>query len=159
MDKNNWFMRSALLLLFFSSVMVYAEEPVSKSFFGSKAINGYDSVAYHSPESIARHEARQGNSEFVVSWKGANWHFATAESAQKFRNNPTQYSPAYNGHCANALSLGEGLIKTDGTHWEILDKQLYLFYAGRGRQRWLDGSWQEYKKTADQAWLEIINSE
>ena len=71
--------------------------------------------------------------------------------------NPEKYAPAYNGHCANALSLGEGLIKTDGTHWEIFDDKLYLFYAPRGRNRWLNAEdYRVYKVIADQAWQALI---
>ena len=69
-----------------------------------------------------------------------------------FAADPDRYSPTYNGHCANALSLGEGLIRTDGTHWEIFDDRLYLFFAARGRDRWTDGNWKTYKAEADAAW-------
>lgn len=157
MGRGKWFLLCGILLLMFGARSIDAAEPVSKSYFGDKAINGYDTVAYHSDEAIANHQASQGSSDFIVEWKGAKWHFVSAESADKFRQNPTQYSPAYNGHCANALSLGEGLIKTDGTHWEILEKQLYLFYAARGRDRWLGGNWKKYKKIADSAWSKILN--
>ena len=78
--------------------------------------------------------------------KGQIGIFTALNRQKKFREDPTQYSPAYNGHCANALSLDEGLIKTDGTHWEIFENKLYLFYAARGRDRWLSGNWKEYKK-------------
>jgi hypothetical protein len=37
--------------------------------------------------------------------------------------------------CANALSFGEGLFRTYGRRWGVLDKQLFLFYAPRGAQR------------------------
>jgi len=54
-----------------------------------------------------------------------------------------------------ALSLGEGLIKTDGTVWEFFGGNLHLFYAERGRQRWLNGDWEAYKVQADKAWAEL----
>jgi len=152
---NKWLKRSFFLPLLFAATWGYADEPVSKSFFGDKAINGYDTAAYHSQQAITQHKAVKGNSDYIVKWKGANWHFHSAESAKKFREDPTQYSPAYNGHCANALSLDEGLIKTDGTHWEIFEKKLYLFYAARGRDRWLSGNWKAYKKVADAEWQRI----
>jgi YHS domain-containing protein len=157
MNNIKWIFSSTIILLFFGTSLIYAAEPVSKSYFGSKAIDGYDTVAYHNPEAIAQHIATKGSSDFVVEWKGAKWHFVDPESAQKFHKNPGQYSPAYNGHCANALSLGKGLVKTDGSHWEILEKQLYLFYNAGGRDRWLNGDWKAFKKVADKAWLEIIN--
>jgi len=151
-----WLKRCTFLLLFVATSAVYASEPVSKSFFGNVAIEGHDTAAYHSAQASADHNAIKGKSEHVVEWKGAKWKFLNAESANKFQSNPTHYSPSYNGHCANALSLGEGLIKTDGTHWEILENKLYLFYAARGRNRWLNGDWKKYKSVADEAWLRII---
>lgn len=143
---------AALLLLV--SALVQAAEPVSKSRFGGVAIGGHDSTAYHDIARDPQASAVEGGKSHVVKYKGAKWRFASAESAAKFEADPGRYSPAYNGHCANALSLGEGLIRTDGTHWEILgdDDQLYLFYAARGRDRWTDGSWKSYKVDADKAW-------
>jgi hypothetical protein len=48
------------------------------------------------------------------------------------------------------------LIKTDGTHWQIFEDQLYTFYAARGRERWMDGNFADYQKTDDKAWQKII---
>ena len=137
------------------SLQVQAEEPVSKSFFGGVAIGGYDTVAYHQNRGDA-HRAIKGSRRFTVEWKGATWRFASRENQAAFRADPARYAPAYNGFCANALSLGNGLVKTDGTHWQIYDGQLFLFYSKEGRQRWLDGDYREYKKAADLAWQEIL---
>ena len=146
------------LCLLISSTLSIAGEPVSKSSFGGIAIDGHDTLAYHNKQSIVEHRATEGSKKYTVKHKGANWRFATQENADAFAVDPEKYSPAYNGHCANALSLGEGLIKTDGTHWEIFDDELYLFYAGRGRDRWLNGNFKTYKANADHAWLQILNN-
>jgi hypothetical protein len=90
-----------------------------------------------------------------VEYKGAQWRFASKESSELFAAEPDKYSPAYNGFCANALSLGEGLVRTDGTYWEILEDKLYLFYAAAGRERWRDGNWKTYKVEADTAWARL----
>jgi len=132
-----------------------SEGPVSTGRFNSVAIGGYDSVGYHDPRAIADHAAAKGSRDWVYEWRGASWRFGSEESYEKFRADPVRYQPAYGGHCANALSLGEGLVRTDGTHWEILDDQLYLFYAARGRDRWLDGNHATYRVQADKAWKEI----
>ena len=142
---------SGLILLLAASA-VQAAEPVSKSRFGGVAIGGHDSVAYHELQREPQALAAEGNKRYTVEYKGAKWHFASEESAERFRADPERFSPAYNGFCANALSLGEGLIRTDGTHWEIFDDNLYLFYAARGRERWTDGNWEAYKADADKAW-------
>jgi len=134
---------------------IVAAEPVSKSRLSGVAIGGHDSVAYHQISREPQANAVEGAKNYVVEYKGAKWRFASEQSSELFAANPEQYSPAYNGHCANALSLGEGLIRTDGTHWEIFEDQLYLFYAKRGRDRWTDGNWKTYKMASDAAWDEL----
>jgi len=149
--KRSFAAALAAMAVFFT-VSVLAAEPVSKSRFSGVAIGGHDSVAYHQIERDPQHNAIEGKKSYSVEYKGAKWRFATKESSELFAANPDKYSPSYNGHCANALSLGEGLIRTDGTHWEIFEDKLYLFYAARGRVRWTDGNWKTYKVEADAAW-------
>jgi len=144
---------TGLLGLF--SAVVLAAEPVSKSRFGGVAIGGHDSVAYHNISRAPQDSAVEGRKTYTVKFKGAKWRFLSEESSKLFAANPDKYSPAYNGHCANALSLGEGLIRTNGTHWEIFEDKLYLFYAARGRDRWTDGNWKTYKIDADAAWQRL----
>jgi len=134
-----------------------AAEPVAKSRLGGIAIGGHDAAAYHALERAPRADAVAGQNRFEVEYKGATWRFADAASAEAFRAEPQRYAPAYNGHCANALSLGEGLIRTDGTHWQIFDGDdtLYLFYAARGRERWLNGDRDAYRREADAAWATL----
>jgi len=132
-----------------------AAEPVSTSRFGGVAIDGHDPAAYHELSRDPHGAAVQGAKSHTVEYKGATWLFASAESAARFAAEPERYAPLYNGHCANALSLGEGLIRTDGIHWEIFGDELFLFYAGRGRERWLDGDRETFRAEADAAWAEL----
>jgi hypothetical protein len=148
----------SLLTLAQAFFSVQASEPVSKSYFGDIAIGGHDTVAYHGVAATNPHKAIKGSKTWKSKWKGANWLFTTEADRDLFAANPERYSPAYNGHCANALSLGEGLIKTDGTHWQIFETKLYTFYAARGRDRWMDGNFKEYKVESDKAWKAIINN-
>jgi len=137
-------------------VPAYAAEPVSTGFFGSTAIGGQDTVSYFAPDVQKAHKVLEGDKRFEVRYLGASWRFASRESADKFAADPAKYVPHYNGHCANALSLGEGLITTDGTVWEFFGDQLYLFYAEAGRQRWVKGDWKAYRLQADAAWQAIL---
>jgi hypothetical protein len=146
----NKYLTAALFLL--CSTFSLASEPVSKSYWGSTAIGGHDTVAYHAPAVRTQHKEIAGDKRFVVEWKNATWLFATQASADKFMEEPERYRPQYNGFCSNALSLDEGLINTDGTVWEFFGDNLHLFYAEKGRQRWMDGDWQVYKLQADSAW-------
>jgi len=134
----------------------HAAEPVAKNKKSGVAIGGHDSVAYHSLARAPQDKAKGGKKTFVVEYLGAKWQFASQESADLFKANPEKYQPAYNGHCANALSLGKGLVKTNGKVWEIYGDQLYLFYAKKGRKRWVSaGDITEYKKVADSEWARL----
>ena len=133
----------------------YAVDPVSTGYWGDTAMDGHDVVAYHSPDVIDAHREVKGRKQYVVEWNNANWLFASKSSAHKFKSDPEKYAPQYNGFCSNALALDEGLIATDGTVWEFFGGQLHLFYAERGRQRWLNGDWKSYKDKADEAWEQL----
>jgi len=143
-------------LLLISTFAVHAAEPVSKNFLTSIALGGHDSVAYHKPGNDDVHKASKGSKTWSADWKGATWLFTSRSDRDLFVANPDQYAPAYNGFCANALSLGEGLFKTDGSHWQIFEGRLYSFYAARGRDRWLVGDYQDYISVADKAWKAMI---
>lgn len=135
--------------------VVATDEPVSTGFIGNTAVGGHDVTVYH--QLASDDKAIKGEKVHTVKWKGADWHFVSEEDSKKFAANPEKFAPAYNGHCANALSLGEGLIRTNGKYWAIFDEQLYLFFAPRGAKRWQAASdYREYKTEADRAWREIL---
>lgn len=152
--KVSWIM--ALLVL---SSLATAEEPVSKSFFGGVAIGGMDTVAYHTQEARDSGESVAGNDRYEFEWKGATWRFANEASRDKFAENPDKWVPEFNGHCANALSIGQGLVKTDGSVWQFFDDKLYLFYAEAGLKRWQGGDFRKYRQKAEEAWLEIVQGD
>lgn len=129
-----------------------ANEPVSIS-AGGVAAGGHDVTAYRSLERGG--DAVSGNTGFTAQYKGATWHFVRGEDRDKFSKNPEKFTPAFNGHCANALALGEGLIPTTGKTWLILDEQLYFFFAPRGARRWSDGNYKQYLTEATAAWTAI----
>ena len=147
--------RLSLLFLLVFALPVNADVPVSKSFFNGVAIGGQDTVAYFTAASRQSGQAVEGDKRFATQWLGAIWYFASAADRDKFSANPAAYIPEFNGHCANALSLGEGLIKTDGQTWQFFGDQLFLFYAPRGLARWQDGDFADYLATARQNWLRL----
>ncbi len=139
---------AACLLL---TAVVHADEsPINKGHNSNVAIGGIDTVSYRM--TTQAFGPSRGEEMYEVEHAGAIWRFANKASSERFAANPDQFTPAYGGFCANALALGEGLIPTGGQHWEIFDDQLYLFFAARGRNRWLDGNWKQYKRDADAAW-------
>jgi len=156
MISNNQTIRNKtkLILLFVLGLCLapaYAEEPVSASYFGSAAIGKHDTTAYHTHGS-----AHIGSKSYRYEWKDAWWYFASEEDRDLFAAEPEKYSPAYNGFCSNALSIGNGLVKTDGTVWKIYGTQLHLFFAQKGLDRWQTNNYEEMKADADAAWAEEL---
>lgn len=153
---NTTMIKPLLITILISfSATVYAVDPVSTGYWDDTAIGGHDAVAYHSPEVIDVHREIKGQKQYAVEWNNATWLFASQASADKFKSNPEKYVPQYNGFCSNALALDEGLIRTDGTVWEFFDDKLHMFFAERGRQRWLNGDWKRYRAEADEAWEQL----
>jgi len=112
--SSRWTKYSCLLVAMMITALapLHAAEPVSKSRFRSVAIGGHDAVVYHSLTPNPQAAAEKGEKGFVVKYKGAKWRFVSQASADLFAADPARYAPAYNGHCANALSLGKGLVRT-----------------------------------------------
>ena len=132
-----------------------AAEPVSTHWRTGSAIGGKDAVSYYDKTNQKNHKELEGSPAFTVQHLGHTWRFASQASADRFAAHPSAYVPQYNGFCSNALASDEGLINTNGEVWEFFGDQLHLFYAERGRQRWLNGDWRVFKKKADQAWAAL----
>ncbi len=56
------------------------------------AIQGYDTVAYHTQGRPVK-----GKNEFAFKWNDAVWHFANDENRDLFAENPERYAPQYGG--------------------------------------------------------------
>lgn len=94
------------------------------------AIGGYDAVSYFAGGTPVR-----GLPEYSVMWKGAEWHFATAENRDAFEMNPRAYAPQFGGYCAYAMAQGE-LVSTDPMLWEVIDGRLYLTHSPAIERMW-----------------------
>lgn len=97
---------------------------------GAGAIRGTDAVAYFT-EGVPV----AGSADHVLMWRGAEWHFESAENMAVFEMNPSAYAPQYGGYCAFALSKGS-LASTDPDAWTIVDGKLYLNYSVNVRTVW-----------------------
>lgn len=99
---------------------------------GSKiAVGGYDTVSYFRGNG----QPAKGSAQFKVSWKGAEWRFATAENAAAFKANPAAFAPQYGGHCAWAIAQGY-LAPGDPIAYDIIGGKLYLNYDQTIRAKW-----------------------
>lgn len=86
------------------------------------AIRGYDAVAYHRDSRPVL-----GQAKFVHDWKGAQWHFASAENRDRFAADPERYAPAFGGYCAYGTSQGYK-VSTQPEAFAVIDGRLYLNY-------------------------------
>jgi len=76
---------------------------------------GYDVVAYHTA-----HAATPGADAFTAEFNGATFVFASAENRDLFVGDPQRFAPAYDGHCAFALTRNKKLT-VDPEAFSIVD--------------------------------------
>ena len=94
---------------------------VNVGYFGSVAIEGYDTVAY-----FTERKAVRGSVEFSHDWLGATWLFSRAAHRDLFAANPISYAPQYGGLCADGIAYGEKTVNIDPEAWRIINGKLYL---------------------------------
>ncbi len=112
------------------------------------AINGYDTVAYHTLKTATR-----GKPEFEYIWKGAEWLFDSAENRDRFAADPDAFAPEYGGYCA--YSVAEGKPKSsDPDTWKIVDGKLYLIQSGEIKVIW-ESDQDGLLKRSDENWNEV----
>ena len=143
--KNAMALGSLALTCSFASVVQAAG--TDKTIFqrNGLAIDGYDTVAY-----FTKGDALRGEAKFKADYKGAVWHFMSAENRDLFIANPKKYAPQYEGYCAYAAANG-AVAKTEPDEWSIVDGKLYLNYNALIKIRW-DVSQQEFIKDGDKKW-------
>lgn len=117
------------LILLVSSTFAFANPPVETGTFNNKAIYGYDTVAYWTDN-----KARKGADEFVHTWRGAQWYFASAENKALFVADPEKYAPQYGGYCAFGMA-NDKLVSIDEDAFQIYKGKLYLNYSKRVAER------------------------
>lgn len=122
---------SPLAGLLLALLAACAGAPVQTDGGDRLAVEGYDVVAY-----FTEGEATPGSPEHTVTWRGAVWRFANAAHRRRFREDPERYAPAYDGHCAWAMSQGR---RADGRpqFWAIHEGRLYMNCNARVHERWL----------------------
>ncbi len=112
-------------------------------------MSGYDAVSYFNDG-----KPLVGLPEYSVVWKGAEWHFATAENRDAFEMNPRAYAPQFGGYCAYAMAQGE-LVSTDPTLWQVVDGRLYLTHSPEIEDMWTNDR-AEYIRKAEENWPVVL---
>lgn len=113
---------------FLTAPKEYAAEPVFTE--DGLAIRGYDPVAY-----FTEGAPQKGDPAHSYEWKGATWHFASAENRDAFAANPEKYAPKYGGYCAYAVAKGKA-VPADPDVWTIVEGELYLNLSPNVRKVW-----------------------
>lgn len=115
------------------------------------ALKGYDPVSYFSGG-----KPLKGDAKFVATHEGVVYHFASAESREKFAASPAQYLPEYGGWCAKAIA-DKQKVDIDPLNYKITDGRLFLFYKGAfgdALKIWNNNE-AELTRRADEKWKEI----
>ena len=141
---------SISLLFALVSFQVLALDPTYTSLFSSKAIKGYDTVAY-----FTEGKPVEGNSEFTTQYNEATWLFSSQKNLDLFLANPGKYAPQYGGYCAYAVSQGQTApIKPE--LFTIHEGKLYLNYSESINERWLKNK-EAFIVDADQNWPKLLS--
>ncbi|GLO62642.1 hypothetical protein MACH09_31500 [Vibrio sp. MACH09] len=110
----------------------FAADAIYTGFFSNKALDGYDTVAY-----FTEGKPVEGNKDFKISYKGADWYFSSQENLDKFQADPDKFAPQYGGYCAWAIAAKNDFAPGDPKQWSIVDDKLYLNYDKSVKNQWL----------------------
>lgn len=113
------------------------------------AIRGYDPVAYFTEKAPVK-----GSDKFTHSWKGATWHFASAQNRDRFAAAPEKFAPQYGGYCAYAVAQN-ALARIDPQAWSVVDGKLYLNFSLAVREAW-EKDIPGYIRKADANWPGVL---
>ncbi len=140
-------MKKFIVALTFLAVSTACQSQKSTAVFSTKAgaIKGYDPVAY-----FVAGKPEKGEKDLIFEWKGAKWHFSTAENQRLFAENPEKYAPEYGGFCAYGLAQGYE-VKIEPEAWAIVDGKLFLNYDLDVQKKW-DADRAAFIQKADQNW-------
>lgn len=113
------------------------------------AVSGYDTVSYFEGDGVPV----EGSKDHRVKYNGVEYHFASAENAEKFQAEPAKFAPQYGGHCAWAASNGK-LASGDPKLYAVVDGKLYLNFNDTVQETW-NKDIPGFIEKADQAFPEI----
>lgn len=113
------------------------------------AIKGYDTVAY-----FKENKPVKGSDQFVTTWKGAKWMFASKENLEAFTKEPDKFAPQYGGYCAYGVTQGY-LVKIEPEEFKVIDGKLYLNYDADVSKKWIKDT-TGYIKAADKKFPDLL---
>lgn len=120
---------------------------------GGLALRGFDPVSYFDGA-----EPRKGDPALSSAYRGATYHFASAENRARFAARPEKYVPQYGGWCATAMAEGGRKVDIDPASYKVTGGRLFLFYKGwlgDARAEWVKDE-ASLTKQADEAWSALV---
>ncbi|MFW7526219.1 YHS domain-containing (seleno)protein [Vibrio ostreicida] len=138
------------LFILMLSFPTWSADKIYTGIFSSKALSGYDTVAY-----FTQGKPVKGDSQFQTEYQDANWYFASQEHLDAFKADPERYAPQYGGYCAWAVSAKNDFASADPKQWAIVDGKLYLNYDAEVKS-WWDDDRSGHIKQADINWPTLI---
>jgi len=144
-------MKSFTLILVALAVVcsAAAEKTLVNTDKNGLALQGYDPVAYFTDAKPVK-----GDAKFSAAYKGATYHFASAEHKKTFEADPAKYEPQFGGYCGYAASINKvSPISVD--FWEILDGRLVLQHNQKAWNLWHSDVAGNLKK-ADANWPGLV---
>ena len=145
------------VLALFTHRVALAAPPINtlkSGFFGGRsdtAINGYDTVAYHTVGKPV-----PGTDAFVHEWMGAKWKFANQANLDLFKADPTKYAPQYGGYCAYGVAK-DNLVSVEPDQFKVIDGKLYLNYDAGVQATWSKDP-ASYIREADRKFQSLLKS-
>ena len=146
----NIFLRTLVL---FSCLLLannaWAIDPTYTGLFSSKAIKGYDTVAYFTVGKPV-----EGSDDYRMEYKGATWLFSSQENLDLFKADPEKYAPQYGGYCAYAVANNTtASIKPE--LFTIYEGKLYLNYSQSINEKWTTNK-EAFIHDADKNWPGLL---
>jgi YHS domain-containing protein len=111
-----------LLLLLLPSLTFAAGKTLLNVDKTGLGLKGYDPVAY-----FTENRPVKGSPQFVSTYNGARYQFASAANKAAFDSDPSKYEPQFGGFCAYAASEGH-TAKIEPEAFEVLNGRLLLQY-------------------------------
>ena len=137
------------LVFSFAEASLAKEDQISTGLFNSRAVSGYDTVAY-----FTESKAIKGSKKYKAEYQGAEWRFSSQENLDLFLSEPEKYAPQYGGYCAFGLAMGHA-VSSDPEAWKVVDGKLYMNYSKKVKVRW-EESIPEFIDDANGNYAEVI---
>lgn len=134
----------SILIVLLSALSGFAKDALNVDEKGL-ALQGYDPVAY-----FTENKPVKGSTEFTAAYKGATYHFASAEHKAAFEKDPAKYEPQFGGFCGYAASINK-LAPIQPEFFQVLNGRLVLQHNEKAWTLWHEDVEGNLKK-ADANW-------